>query len=93
MSARAACVCVCVCVNEKVSPSRSDPLSKYPSDLIFRLMRSRQFGLDKHWLLMADLEQREKSRRENLKNDLNSVILIFASTSISQSYLVVYRSI
>ena len=31
-----------------------------------RIMRSREFGLDKRWLLMADLEQREKRRRNNL---------------------------
>ena len=30
------------------------------SDL--RIIRSREFGLDRHWLLMADLEQREKRR-------------------------------
>ncbi len=28
-----------------------------------RINRSRAFGLDKRWLMMVDLEQREKSRR------------------------------
>ena len=28
----------------------------------FRIIRSQQFGLDERWLLMADLEQREKRR-------------------------------
>ena len=33
--------------------------------LFHRLQRSLEFGLDKKWYLMVDLEQREKLRRHN----------------------------
>jgi len=31
----------------------------------FRIHRSRQFGLDHHWLVKVDLEHREIERRNN----------------------------
>ncbi len=37
-----------------------------------RIIRSREFGLEKRWLLMVDLEQREK-RQEN-KQKLNKKV-------------------
>ncbi len=40
----------------------------------FRMTRSKEFGLEKRWLLMVDLEQREKRRQNNLQMKQNEKV-------------------
>ena len=42
-----------------------------------RINRSRSFGLDKKWLLIVDLELREKKRREQLNGNIHQVLIDF----------------
>jgi hypothetical protein len=40
------------------------------------MTRSKEFGLEKRWLLMVDLEQREKRRQNNLKMKQNEKVTL-----------------
>ena len=48
--------------------------------LFGRIMRGREFGLGKRWLLMADLEQREKRRRDRLNSGEQQKVNLRIST-------------
>ena len=43
---------------------------------VCRINRCRSFGLDKRWLLMVDLEHREKKRRDLLNGNSRQAIII-----------------
>ena len=51
-------------------------------NMFLRLMRAREFGLDKHWLVTVDLEHRENERRKN-----ESLKMVFLNIIILQVFI------
>jgi hypothetical protein len=58
-----------------------------PNIFRFRTLRSREFGLDQHWLLMVDLEHRENER---LNNKTVEEVSLSCNLIFSHSYFLIY---